>query len=52
LSHSTSPFLCWVFFKTGFHELFAWAGFKPLSSAARITGMSHRLLALPISYCS
>jgi hypothetical protein len=24
LSHSTSPFLCWVFFKIGSCELFAW----------------------------
>jgi hypothetical protein len=32
LSHSTSPFLWWVFFKIRFHELFAWTGFKPWSS--------------------
>jgi hypothetical protein len=24
LSHSTSPFLWWIFFKIGSHELFAW----------------------------
>jgi hypothetical protein len=42
MSHSTSPFLWWVFS----HELFAWAGFKLWSSwslppVAKITGMSH-----------
>jgi hypothetical protein len=28
LSHSTSPYLCWVFFKIVSHELFVWAGFE------------------------
>jgi hypothetical protein len=32
LSYSTSPFLWWIFFKIGSHELFMWAGFKPWSS--------------------
>jgi hypothetical protein len=48
LSHSTSPFLWWVFFfKIGSHKLFALAGFEPQPSrsaswVARITGMSHQ----------
>jgi hypothetical protein len=32
LSHSTSPFLGWGFFKIGSHELFAQAGFELQSS--------------------
>jgi hypothetical protein len=28
LSHSTSPFLWWVFFKIGSHALFAWGWFR------------------------
>jgi hypothetical protein len=32
LSHSTSPFLWWVFFEIGSHKLFAWAVFKLRSS--------------------
>jgi hypothetical protein len=32
LSHSTSPFLCWIIFEIGSHKLFAWAGFKLRSS--------------------
>jgi hypothetical protein len=31
LSRSTSPFFVKGFFEIGSHELFAWAGFKPLA---------------------
>jgi lysylphosphatidylglycerol synthetase-like protein (DUF2156 family) len=54
LSHSTSsppPFLWWIFFKIGSHEIFArgWLGTLILlisaSRVARITGVSHQGLA-------
>jgi hypothetical protein len=32
MSHSTSPFLEWVFFEIGSHELFAQIGFELQSS--------------------
>jgi hypothetical protein len=47
LSHSAALFVMGIF-KTGSHELFAWAGFKLPSSwswIARITGVSHWHLA-------
>jgi hypothetical protein len=34
LRHSTSAFLCWVFFEIEPRELFAWAGLKPRSSTS------------------
>jgi hypothetical protein len=46
LSHSTSPFMWWIFFKIGSHDLFAQVIFKPQSSdlfllRVRIIGVSH-----------
>jgi hypothetical protein len=35
-SHSTSPFVVIGFFEIGFHELFAWAGFKLQSSLSML----------------
>jgi hypothetical protein len=48
-SHSISPFLGWVFFELGSHELFAWAGFIRGSLpdlCLLITGISHQYPAL------
>jgi hypothetical protein len=48
LGHSTSPFLCWVFFKIGSHRPICsgwlWAMILQISASwvVRITGMSHR----------
>jgi hypothetical protein len=48
LNHSVRPLLCWVFSKTGSCELFARAGFEPISSwIARVTGVSHWRPSVP-----
>jgi hypothetical protein len=45
LSHSTSPFFVMGFFKIGSLELFAWAGFKPISVFWVIRNYRHESLA-------